>query len=89
MATSVGAREGHSSAWGGRVVGGEEQAAEGSNVHLSGSQGGSQQWMGWASSWGWLQVMMQEEKLTVHSPSSNSFLSFLFLFELRRCSRLY
>ena len=54
MATSVGAREGHSSGWGGRVVGGGEQAPEGSNGHLSGSQGGSQQWMGWASSWGWV-----------------------------------
>ena len=53
IATSVGAREGHSSGWGGRVVGGGEQAPEGSNGHLSGSQGESQQWMGWASSWAW------------------------------------
>ena len=47
MATSVGAREGHSSGWGGRVVGGEEQAPEGSNGHLSASQG-----EGHSSGWG-------------------------------------
>ena len=52
MASSVRAKKGHSSGRGGRVVGGGEQAHEGSNGHLSGSQGGSQQWMGWASSWG-------------------------------------
>ena len=51
MATSVGARESHSSGLGGRVVWAGEQAPEGSNGHLSGSQGGSQQWMGGASSW--------------------------------------